>query len=148
VFAVRSVGDTETKSDDEPLRRLATIAYLLLAVTGSAPGLYGRRVVVRELRQLPQSRPERKPARSSVKLGRQGQQGGVCRIPGCWLVEGREGVRNKVPVYIDFSKKYGVFPEVSSGWPTGVISPRSDTPRMNRIDMARIPVDDAPAPGQ
>lgn len=62
-------------------------------------------------------------------------------IPGMWLVEVEKGA-NKLPVYIDFSKKYVLSGSVIR------LADREDVTqerfaRMNKVDTRRIPLDDA-----
>lgn len=62
-------------------------------------------------------------------------------IPGLWVAEVEKDAR-KLPVYIDFSKKYLVSGNVIRlGDKENITSQRSA--RMNRVDMSTIPLDDA-----
>lgn len=62
-------------------------------------------------------------------------------IPGMWLVEVEKGP-NKLPVYIDFSKKYVLSGSVIRLADQGDVT-QERFARMNRVDTARIPLDDA-----
>ncbi len=62
-------------------------------------------------------------------------------VPGMWLVEVEKGP-NKLPVYIDFSKKYVLSGSVIRLADKGDLTQERHA-RMNRIDMSRIPLDDA-----
>jgi thiol:disulfide interchange protein DsbC len=62
-------------------------------------------------------------------------------VPGMWVVEVEKGP-NKLPVYIDFSKKYVLSGSVIRLADQGDIT-QERFARMNRVDPARIPVDDA-----
>jgi thiol:disulfide interchange protein DsbC len=62
-------------------------------------------------------------------------------VPGMWLVEVEKGP-NKLPVYIDFSKKYVFSGSVIRLADRGDLTQERHA-RMNKVDMARIPLDDA-----
>lgn len=62
-------------------------------------------------------------------------------VPGMWLVEVEKGP-SKMPVYIDFSKKYVLSGSVIRLADKGDIS-QERYARMNKVDASRIPVDDA-----
>lgn len=62
-------------------------------------------------------------------------------VPGMWLVEIEKGDK-KLPVYIDFSKKYVLSGSVIRLADRGDVTQERHA-RMNRIDMKRIPLDDA-----
>jgi thiol:disulfide interchange protein DsbC len=61
-------------------------------------------------------------------------------IPGMWLVEVEKGP-NKLPVYIDFSKKYVLTGSVIRLADKGDVT-QERFARMNKVDMKRIPLDD------
>jgi thiol:disulfide interchange protein DsbC len=62
-------------------------------------------------------------------------------VPGMWLVEVEKG-SNKLPIYIDFSKKYVLTGSVIRLADRGDVTQERHA-RMNRLDMKRIPLDDA-----
>jgi thiol:disulfide interchange protein DsbC len=62
-------------------------------------------------------------------------------VPGMWLVEVEKGA-NKLPVYIDFSKKYVLSGSVIRLADRGDLTQERHA-RMNKVDMNRIPLDDA-----
>ncbi len=62
-------------------------------------------------------------------------------IPGMWLVEIEKGEK-KIPVYVDFSKKYVFSGSMIRLADRGDVTQERHA-RMNRIDMKRIPLDDA-----
>lgn len=62
-------------------------------------------------------------------------------VPGMWLVEVEKG-SNKLPIYIDFSKKYVLTGSVIRLADRGDVTQERHA-RMNRIDTKRIPLDDA-----
>ena len=62
-------------------------------------------------------------------------------IPGMWMVEVEKGP-NKLPVYIDFSKKYVLSGNVIRLADMGDVT-QERAARMNKVDTARIPLDDA-----
>jgi thiol:disulfide interchange protein DsbC len=62
-------------------------------------------------------------------------------VPGMWLVEVEKG-SNKLPVYIDFSKKYVLSGSVIRLADKGDLTQERHA-RMNRVDVSRIPLDDA-----
>lgn len=62
-------------------------------------------------------------------------------IPGMWLVEVEKGP-NKIPVYVDFSKKYVLSGSVIRLTDKGDVT-QERFARMNKIDPKRIPLDDA-----
>ncbi len=62
-------------------------------------------------------------------------------VPGMWLVEVEKGA-NKLPIYIDFSKKYVLSGSVIRLADKGDIS-QERYARMNKVDVKRIPVEDA-----
>jgi thiol:disulfide interchange protein DsbC len=62
-------------------------------------------------------------------------------VPGMWLVEVEKGP-NKLPVYIDFSKKYVLSGSVIRLADQGDVT-QERFARMNRIDPGRIPLGDA-----
>ena len=62
-------------------------------------------------------------------------------IPGMWLVEVEKG-QNKLPVYVDFSKKYVFSGSVIRLADRGDLTQERHA-RMNKVDMARIPTNDA-----
>ncbi len=62
-------------------------------------------------------------------------------VPGMWLVEVEKGP-NKLPVYIDFSKKYVLSGSVIRLADKGDVT-QERFARMNKIDLKRIPLDDA-----
>ncbi len=62
-------------------------------------------------------------------------------VPGMWLVEIEKG-DNKLPIYIDFSKKYVLSGSVIRLADRGDVTQERHA-RMNKIDMKRIPLDDA-----
>ena len=65
----------------------------------------------------------------------------MAEVPGMWLVEVEKGP-NKLPVYVDFSKKYVLSGSVIRLADRGDVTMEKHA-RMNRIDMSRIPLDDA-----
>lgn len=65
----------------------------------------------------------------------------MAEVPGMWLVEIEKGP-NKLPVYIDFSKKYVLSGSVIRLADKGDVT-QERFARMNRIDVRRIPLDDA-----
>lgn len=62
-------------------------------------------------------------------------------IPGMWLVEVEKGP-NRLPVYIDFSKKYVLSGSVIRLADKGDVT-QERFARMNKVDPKRIPLDDA-----
>jgi thiol:disulfide interchange protein DsbC len=62
-------------------------------------------------------------------------------VPGMWLLEVEKGA-SKLPVYIDFSKKYVLSGSVIRLADRGDIS-QDRYAQMNKIDVSRIPLDDA-----
>lgn len=62
-------------------------------------------------------------------------------VPGLWLVEVEKGP-NKLPVYIDFSKKYVLSGSVIRLADQGDVTQERFS-RMNKVDTKRIPLDDA-----
>lgn len=62
-------------------------------------------------------------------------------IPGMWLVEVEKGP-NKLPVYIDFSKKYVLSGSVIRLADKGDVT-QERFARMNKVDVGRIPLGDA-----
>ena len=62
-------------------------------------------------------------------------------VPGLWVAE-VEKDRNKLPVYIDFSKKYLVSGNVIRLDDRENVT-RQRSARMNRVDVSRIPLEDA-----
>lgn len=62
-------------------------------------------------------------------------------VPGMWLVEVEKGP-NKLPIYIDFSKKYVVSGSVIRLADRGDVT-QERAARLNKVDMSRIPLDDA-----
>jgi len=62
-------------------------------------------------------------------------------VPGMWLVEVEKG-QNKLPVYIDFSKKYVFSGSIIRLADRGDLTQERHA-RMNKVDMSRIPLDDA-----
>ncbi len=62
-------------------------------------------------------------------------------VPGMWLVEVEKGT-NKLPIYIDFSKKYVLSGSVIRLADRGDVTQERHA-RMNKVDMKRIPLDDA-----
>lgn len=62
-------------------------------------------------------------------------------VPGMWVVEVEKGP-NKLPVYIDFSKQYVLSGSVIRLADRGDLTQERHA-RMNRVDMRRIPLDDA-----
>jgi thiol:disulfide interchange protein DsbC len=62
-------------------------------------------------------------------------------VPGMWLVEVEKGP-NKLPVYIDFSKKYVLSGSVIRLADRGDVT-QERFAKMNRVDTSRIPLDDA-----
>lgn len=62
-------------------------------------------------------------------------------VPGMWLIEVEKGP-NKLPVYIDFSKKYVLSGSVIRLADKGDVS-QERFARMNKVDVSRIPLKDA-----
>jgi len=62
-------------------------------------------------------------------------------IPGLWVVEVEKGT-NKLPVYVDFSKQYVVSGSIVRLDNRENIT-QERTARMNKVDISRIPLDDA-----
>lgn len=65
----------------------------------------------------------------------------MAEVPGMWLVEVEKGP-NKLPVYIDFSKKYVLSGSVIRLADKGDVT-QERYARMNKVDVRRIPLDDA-----
>ncbi|MCM2265323.1 MAG: DsbC family protein [Desulfuromonadales bacterium] len=65
----------------------------------------------------------------------------MAEVPGMWLVEVEKGT-NKLPVYIDFSKKYVLSGSVIRLADKGDVT-QERFARMNKVDPRRIPLDDA-----
>lgn len=62
-------------------------------------------------------------------------------VPGMWLVEIEKGP-NRLPVYIDFSKKYVISGSVIRLADRGDVTQERHA-QINKVDMSRIPLDDA-----
>ncbi len=62
-------------------------------------------------------------------------------IPGLWVAEVEKG-QNKLPVYIDFSKQYLISGNVIRLNDKSNLT-RERSARMNRVDISRIPLEDA-----
>lgn len=140
MFSVRSVGIPETKVTMNHFLRLATIAYLLLAVTGSALAFTADGCGAGSCASC-HSLDQKEASKILGELVDKVNKVEFAEIPGMWLVEVEKGP-NKVPVYIDFSKKYVFSGSVIRLADRGDLTQERHA-RMNRIDMARIPVDDA-----
>lgn len=65
----------------------------------------------------------------------------MAEVPGMWVVEVEKGP-NKLPVYVDFSKKYVLSGNIIRLADRGDVT-QEKLARMNKIDMSRIPLDDA-----
>jgi thiol:disulfide interchange protein DsbC len=134
------VVNTETKVTMNRLVMIAVIAYLLLAVTGSALAFTADGCGAGSCASC-HSLDQKEAARILGELVDKVNKVEFAEIPGMWLLEVEKGP-NKLPVYIDFSKKYVISGSVIRLADRGDLTQERHA-RMNKIDMARIPVDDA-----